>query len=58
MPLTATAPNTVQDRYASVPPLALTTIVGIKMMLVMPRTTSYRPLPRDTSAGGFSSGSY
>ena len=58
MPLTATAPNTAQDRYASVPPLALMMIVGIKMMLVMPRTTNCRPLPRDTSAGGLSSGSY
>ena len=39
-PLTATAPNTAQDRYASVPPLTRMMIVGMKMMLVMPRTTS------------------
>ena len=57
MPLTATAPNTAQDRYASVPPPARMTMVGMKMMLVMPRTTSCRPQPRDRSGGGFSSGS-
>ena len=57
MPLTATAPNTAQDTYASVPPPARITIVGIKMMLVMPRTTSCRPQPKDKIAGGSSLGS-
>ena len=56
-PLTATAQNTAHDRYASVPPAARITIVGMRTMLARPSTTSCAPQPRATPAGGCSSGS-
>ena len=58
MPLTATAQNTAQDRYPSLPPPARITIVGMKTMLARPRTTSCRPQPKLRAGGGFSSAWY
>ena len=56
-PLTATAQNTAHERYASVPPAARMTIVGMRTMLARPSTTSCTPQPRAMPGGGFSSGS-
>ena len=57
IPLTATTQNAAQDTYSSVPPAALTTIVGIRTMLARPSATSCRPNPRARAAGGRSMGS-
>ena len=56
-PLIATAQNTAQDRYASVPPAARITIVGMMTMLARPSTTSCSPQPRAMPGGGCSEGS-
>ena len=55
-PLMATALKTAQDRYASLPPAARITIVGIRTMLAPPSITSCRPQPKASAAGGLSSG--
>ena len=55
-PLTTTVANTAQARYASAPPAARITIVGMKTSPVMPSTTSCRPQLTARAAGGCSSG--
>ena len=56
-PLAVMAQKTAQDRYASVPPAARIAIVGMRTVPVRLSTTSCRPQPTATDAGGLSSGS-
>ena len=55
-PLTATAANTAQERYASSPPAARITMTGVSTMPAIARTASWSPSPKASAFGGLSSG--
>ena len=55
-PLTATAANTAHDRKPSLPPAARITMAGVNTIPAMQRMASWRPSPKASAGGGFSSG--
>ena len=58
MPLTAAAAKTAQDRYASLPSAARTTMAGVSTMPAMDRIANCTPSPTVSAVGGVSFGSY
>ena len=57
IPLTTTAANTAQDRYASDPPPRLTSITGGSTTVAMASVVNCAPMPSARSGGGSSSAS-
>ena len=56
-PLTASAANTAQFRYASLPPAVLMRIAGVNTTVATASTVYWMPRPRVRAGGGRSSAS-